>query len=113
LEKNKKLFLVLGSPGGSTIITSVFQTILNSVLFDMDIKSAVNAPRFHHQWKPDKIYMEDELYSDSLKNVLRKIGHQVTKRKSIGHVNAIMIEENNLSIAADKRGDNSGQITSE
>lgn len=113
VEKNKKLFLVLGSPGGSTIITSVFQTILNSVLFDMDIKSAVNAPRFHHQWKPDKIYMEDELYSDSLKNVLWNIGHQVTKRKSIGHVNAIMIEENNLSIAADKRGDNSGQITSE
>ena len=53
IEKDRKLFLVLGSPGGSTIITSVFQTILNVILFNMDIQSAVNAPRFHHQWLPD------------------------------------------------------------
>ena len=68
LEKDNELFLVLGTPGGSTIITSVFQTILNVILFDMDIAAAVNAPRFHHQWKPEYIYMEKDIFYNELKN---------------------------------------------
>ena len=109
IEKNKELFLVLGTPGGSTIITSVFQTILNVILYDMDIQSAVDAPRFHHQWKPEFIYMEKELYSESLNKSLFNMGHSIKKRNSIGHVNAIMFNDS-ISIGADKRGDNTGEI---
>jgi gamma-glutamyltranspeptidase/glutathione hydrolase len=109
IEKNKELFLVLGTPGGSTIITSVFQTILNVILYDMDIQSAVDVPRFHHQWKPEFIYLEKELYSDSLKNLLFNMGHNIKLRNSIGHVNAIMYNDS-ISIGADKRGDNTGEI---
>ena len=61
IEKEDDLFLILGSPGGSTIITSVFQTFLNLTLFNMDIQSAVDKPRFHHQWLPDFIYLENSL----------------------------------------------------
>ena len=110
LEKNKNLFLVLGTPGGSTIITSVFQTIVNVIAYNMGIEKAVNSPRFHHQWKPDKIYIENSLHTDSLEYELIKKGHKVQKRNSIGHVNAIMINNNNMSIGADRRGDNTGEI---
>ena len=110
VEKNQDLFLVLGTPGGSTIITSVFQTILNVILFEMDIKSAVDAPRFHHQWKPDQIYIEQEILSDSLENMLINMGHLINKRTSMGHVNAIMYNNHDVTIGADKRGDNKGEI---
>tara|TARA_Y100000994_G_C15701517_1_gene445268 strand:+ start:3798 stop:5441 length:1644 start_codon:yes stop_codon:yes gene_type:complete len=110
IEKNNNLFLVLGSPGGSTIITSVFQTILNLILFDMDIQSAVDMPRFHHQWKPDNIYIEKELYSDSLLQILSNMGHKIITRNNIGHVNAVVYENNITSVGADKRGDNFGLI---
>ena len=106
VEKKGEIFLIVGSPGGSTIITSVFQTILNVILFQMDIQSAVNATRFHHQWKPETIYMETELYSDSLNNILKNMGHRIQKRNSIGHVNAIMHKNSLVSTGADKRGDN-------
>ena len=105
LEKNGNLFLVLGTPGGSTIITSVFQTILNIILFDMDIDSAVNTKRFHHQWKPEYIYLENQLYSKTLEDALSKMGHKVKTRSSIGHVNAILYNHNKVSVAADKRVD--------
>src|SRR6185503_12093963 len=58
VEKNSKLFMVVGTPGGSTIITSVFQTILNVVEFNYTMQQAVDAPRFHHQWLPDSLYFE-------------------------------------------------------
>ena len=109
LEKNDDLFLVLGSPGGSTIITSVFQTILNTILFNMDIKSAVDAPRFHHQWKPDKIYMEKLLAVDEILKPLLKMGHSAQVRSNIGHVNAIMLDNKNTYVGADRRGDNYGE----
>ncbi len=110
IEKNNELFLILGTPGGSTIITSVFQTILNAILFDMDIESAVNAPRFHHQWKPEYVYMEKELFSDKLQDSLFKMGHSIKQRSSIGHVNAIMYSNEGVSVAADKRGDNKAEL---
>lgn len=110
VEKKGDVFLIVGSPGGSTIITSVFQTILNVILFQMDIQSAVDAPRFHHQWKPEKIYMETELYSDSLKIILENKAHKIHKRASIGHVNAIMYNKNQVYTGSDKRGDNMGDI---
>ena len=110
IEKKDDLFLVLGSPGGSTIITSVFQTILNVIHFEMDIMSAVNYPRFHHQWKPEHILMEKELYSKSLNLKLNDLGHNIKTRKSIGNVNAIMLQKDSVSVGPDKRGDNTAQI---
>ena len=110
IEKKGNIHLVVGTPGGSTIITSVFQTLLNVILFNMDIVSAVNSPRFHHQWKPEYIYMEEELYSKSLEDSLLYIGHAIKYRSSIGHVNAIMYNDNTVTVAADKRGDNSAQL---
>jgi len=111
IEKGDDLFLILGSPGGSTIITSVFQTLLNVILFDMDIQSAVDTPRFHHQWKPDYIYLERSNTFDSILQSLFKMGHTTKFRSSMGHVNAIMIDKNNVSTGADRRGDNYGETT--
>ncbi len=61
VEKNGKLFMVVGSPGGSTIITSVLQTILNVYEYKFSMQEAVNAPSFHHQWLPDLITFEPKL----------------------------------------------------
>ena len=110
LEKDNNLFLILGSPGGSTIITSVFQTILNVIFFNMDIQSAVDAPRFHHQWKPEYIYMEKDMGFEALSNELLQMGHKTKFRNSMGHVNAIMVTPNNIYVGADKRGDNCGEV---
>ena len=111
IEKEDNLFLILGSPGGSTIITSVFQTFLNLVLFNMDIQSAVDEPRFHHQWLPDYIYLEKNSLNPLTIDYLKLIGHQIKERSSMGHVNAIYVGEK-IEIGADKRGSNSGQIIS-
>ena len=107
IEKDRKLFLVLGSPGGSTIITSVFQTILNVILFNMDIQSAVDAPRFHHQWLPDLIYLENNSFSKSTMDSLILIGHKIKERGPMGHVNAIELNDY-IRFGADRRGSNYG-----
>ena len=107
VEKNNKLFLVLGSPGGSTIITSVFQTIMNIMVFNMDIQSAVDKPRFHHQWLPNHIFIEKNKFPESTIDSLKSIGHRIKERSNIGHVNAILINKK-IKTGADKRGDNSG-----
>ena len=70
VEKNGELFMTLGTPGGSTIITSVVQTILNVHEFNMTMQEAVNSARFHHQWKPDSIRIESELFDEKLKIIL-------------------------------------------
>ena len=107
VEKNNNLFLVLGSPGGSTIITSVFQTIMNVMIFNMDIQSAVNKPRFHHQWLPNHIFVEKNGFIQNTIDSLISIGHTIKERSSMGHVNAILINEK-IETGADRRGDNSG-----
>ena len=68
VEKNGKLFMSVGTPGGSTIITSVLQTILNVHEFNMTMQEAVDAPRFHHQWLPDLIQMEPNSFDKNLRN---------------------------------------------
>ncbi len=107
IEKDRKLFLVLGSPGGSTIITSVFQTILNVILFHMDIQSAVDAPRFHHQWLPDLIFLENNSFSKSTMDSLILLGHKIKERGTMGHVNAIELNDY-IRFGADRRGSNYG-----
>ena len=104
--KNNKPHLILGSPGGPSIITSVFQTILNVVEYNMDVNKAVSSPRFHHQWYPDLIVMENEVYSDELNSILSKKNYLIVKlpieeetlgvykRSDIGAVDAILINEN-------------------
>ena len=72
VEKNKDLYMVVGTPGGSTIITAVAQTILNTYEFNMSMQQAVDAPRFHHQWLPDVIMFEPTGFSIELKNQLKR-----------------------------------------
>ncbi len=108
IEKNNKLSMVVGTPGGSTIITSVLQTILNVYEYKMSIQLAVNAPRFHHQWLPDNISFEPNQFSRSILENLKQKGYSINEKNSpvIGKVDAILIQENdNLEGGADKRGD--------
>ena len=107
VEKNDKLFMVLGTPGGSTIITSVFQTILNVIDYNMGMQEAVDSKKFHHQWLPDVLVVEEETLSDELSNKLTQIGHKIVKRSSLGRMDCILIKEDgSLEGGADKRGDN-------
>ena len=107
VEKNKKLFMVLGTPGGSTIITSVFQTILNVIDHKMGMQEAVDAKKFHHQWLPDVIVIEKNSISKKSLEKIKKIGHKITERGSIGRMDCILVnKDNNLEGGADKRGDN-------
>ncbi|MBC8046001.1 MAG: gamma-glutamyltransferase, partial [Fimbriimonadaceae bacterium] len=103
---NEKLFMVLGSPGGSTIITSVFQNILNVVEHDMTMQESVNAKRFHHQWLPDEIVYEKNAFTEETKKQLTKLGYTLKERTAIGRVDAILIRnDGKLEGAADPRGD--------
>jgi len=114
--KNNKPKLILGSPGGPSIITSVFQTILNVIEYEMDVNEAVSAPRFHHQWYPDLIVMEENVSSYEVDSVLKSKNYLlvklpikedtlgVYKRSNIGAVDAILIDDfKNVSGGADAR----------
>lgn len=108
VEKNGALFMTLGTPGGSTIITSVLQTILNVHEFGMTMQEAVNAPRFHHQWLPDDIKMEPNSFDRDLIRQLKKLGYIINEEDApvIGKVDGILVLENNsLEGGADRRGD--------
>jgi gamma-glutamyltranspeptidase/glutathione hydrolase len=104
--KNNKPFLVVGSPGGSTIITVVAQVLLNALYFNASLSDAVNKPRVHHQWLPDQIDIEKERFSDELLKALEVKGHKIGKTRLLGLVEAIMIDQNNNIIygVSDKRG---------
>lgn len=107
LEKEGDLFMVLGTPGGSTIITSVFQTILNVIEHGMTMQEAINAKRLHHQWLPDYIIQERAALKFETIVKLFWMGHVLLPTKEIGRVEGILIrEDGSLEAAADyTRGD--------
>ncbi len=106
VEKDGKLFMVVGSPGGSTIITSVFQTIVNVIDKGMDMQKAVSSPRFHHQWFPDVISYEQNGFDSKVLQTLEKMGHKLEKRGAIGRVDAILVnQDGSYQGGADPRGD--------
>lgn len=108
VEKEGKLFLVAGSPGGSTIPTAVFQVLINVIDYNMGITQAVDTGRFHHQWLPDRITMEPGTIDSAGTGILKSMGHEIYEIPAIGRVNAILVlPGGKLAGAADKRGNNS------
>ncbi|MDO5656668.1 MAG: gamma-glutamyltransferase [Flavobacteriaceae bacterium] len=108
VTKNGQLHMVLGTPGGSTIITTVLQTILNQTQFQMNMQEAVAAPRFHHQWLPDEILMEPNGFSPETLNELKKMGYIISERNNVilGKMDAILrLKNGELEAGADPRGD--------
>ncbi|WNM17879.1 gamma-glutamyltransferase [Flavobacterium capsici] len=108
VERNGKLLMLLGSPGGSTIITSVLQTILNVYEFKMGMQEAVNQHRFHHQYLPDEIMLEPNKFSKEVINQLTDKGYHTNEKFApvIGKIDAILVLPNGkLEAGADGRGD--------
>ncbi len=107
--KNNKPFLVVGTPGGTTITTSVFQTLINVLEFEMSTDEAVNKPKFHHQWLPDEIEVEKD-FPATLIGRLKEMGYTVTVRSQIGRTEVIRINPNGkIEAVADKRGEDSAE----
>ena len=107
--KDNKPYLVVGTPGGTTITTSVFQTLVNILEYDMNAFDAVNKPKFHHQWLPDMIFVEPDFPSEVRKE-LEKMGYKVTSRGQIGRTEVIRILPNgSIEAVGDKRGDDDAE----
>jgi len=103
-EKGGNLFMVIGAPGGSTIITAVFQVFVNVAEFSMPLDEAIVAKRFHHQWLPDEIVYETGAFNDTQKQELMQLGHQLREIKNMAVVKAIhVLDDGSLHGAADAR----------
>jgi gamma-glutamyltranspeptidase / glutathione hydrolase len=106
VTKDGKLFMVVGTPGGTTIITSVFQTITNVIDFKMSGTAATHARRFHSQWAPDILFIEKNTFTPELIETLTKMGHKVQERYHLGLVETILVRsDKKLEGVADDRGD--------
>ncbi len=105
--KNNKPVIVVGTPGGTTIPTSVFQSLVNILEFDLSPEDAVNKPKFHHQWLPDILFVESTFPENTILT-LEAMGYQVKKRESIGRTELIQInykQKKRITAIADNRGD--------
>ncbi|HKK76579.1 MAG TPA: gamma-glutamyltransferase [Saprospiraceae bacterium] len=104
VEKDGELFLVLGAPGGSTIITAVFQVIMNTIAFDMPLDEAVEASRFHHQWLPDMLTLERDGFDQETQEALKALGHALREVNRMAVIKAVKrLENGQLHGAADPR----------
>ncbi len=103
--KNNVPWIVVGTPGGTTIPTSVYQTLVNIIDFNMTAVDAVNKPKFHHQWLPDEIYVEKD-FDKNVISELKQIGYKITTRDAIGRTEVIMVmPDKTIQAVGDKRGD--------
>lgn len=103
--KGGKPWIVVGTPGGTTIPTSVFQSLVNIIDFGLSAEDAVNKPKFHHQWYPDNVSVERDFPEDVVK-ALENMGYVIRKRGSIGRTELILIhDDGSIEAIADKRGD--------
>jgi gamma-glutamyltranspeptidase / glutathione hydrolase len=107
--KDKKPFLVIGTPGGTTIPTSVFQALVYIIDYSLPTSVAINLPKFHHQWLPDRIDVENN-FPDSTKQALIKMGYELNDRNSIGRTEAIrVLDDGSFEAVADSRGDDAAE----
>jgi gamma-glutamyltranspeptidase/glutathione hydrolase len=104
--KNDRPIIVTGTPGGATIITSVFQTLVDLLDFHLSAAEAVDKPKFHMQWKPDLVYVEQG-FPDSVKQVMTAMGYQFKMRGAIGRTEVIRVSGGRLEAGADRRGGDS------
>lgn len=103
--KNGKPYIIVGTPGGTTITTSVFQSLINLLEFKMTPYDAVNKPKFHHQWMPDEIYVEKG-FAPATITQLKAMGYKINSRGAIGRTELIVInEDGKIEAIADNRGD--------
>jgi gamma-glutamyltranspeptidase/glutathione hydrolase len=106
VTENNRLRLAVGSPGGSTIITTVLQIVLNVLEYDLDVGAAVSAPRLHHQWLPDELRLERWGFDPATIEDLSRRGHKIKEQPNWGNANAIVqLPDGRLEGAADPRGE--------
>jgi gamma-glutamyltranspeptidase/glutathione hydrolase len=104
--QDNQLRMALGSPGGSTIITTVLQVLLNVLVYELDVAAAIAAPRFHHQWLPDRLILQEAGFTPETVETLRQRGHAIEQWQGWGNANAIVVQpDQTLAGAADPRGD--------
>ncbi len=109
LERDGRLYAVIGSPGGRTIINTVLQVVLNVIDFDMNVQEAVNAPRIHHQWLPDVLRIEESGNDPALVQALEAMGHEVSSRGRQGTAHSIVVlDDGTISGAPDPRDADAG-----
>jgi len=104
--KKGKPYIVVGTPGGTTITTSVFQSLVNILEFKLSPADVVNSPKFHHQWKPDLVFIEEDFPRSTIE-AMEKMGYTFKKREAIGQTELIIINKKKLEAVADKRGNDS------
>jgi gamma-glutamyltranspeptidase/glutathione hydrolase len=102
--KNNKPWIVVGTPGGTTIPTSVYQTLVDIIDFHMTPQDAVNFPKFHHQWLPDEIFVEKD-FDKKVIEELKAMGYKISIRDAIGRTEVIMSQDKTITVVADHRGD--------
>jgi len=105
--KNGKPYIIVGTPGGTTIPTSVYQSIVNTVDFKLSPNMTVNSPKFHHQWLPETVMVEENFPENTISD-LQKMNYKIERESQIGRTEMIIIDENGNAIAVtDGRGDDS------